>query len=119
MLKSRFAWLLKYEFTFILLFSAADPVSGFPSNIRYGYSTCQTCHVSPTGGGVVSKYGKMTSEEFMSTWARPGEASPLYGVVRLPHWIDIGGDARQVEIGKYTDQSDFKLKFQMQSVQQM
>jgi len=87
---------------------------GFPSNIRKGYNNCQTCHVSPSGGGVVTKYGKNTSESFMATWSYPGESGPLYGLYELPDWLDIGGDIRQVEIKSKSQGQEFHLKFLMQ-----
>lgn len=108
------AWLISHVFIFGLLIISGRSF-GFPANSRYGYSNCQTCHVSPTGGGVVTKYGKMTSEEFMSTWAYEGEASPTYGLFNLPMWLDIGGDVRQVEIkSEYEGQDPFQFKFMMQ-----
>jgi hypothetical protein len=107
-------WLISYVLIFGCLI-ASNSSFGFPANSRYGYSNCQTCHVSPTGGGVVTKYGKMTSEEFMSTWAYEGEASPTYGLFDLPVWLDIGGDVRQVEIKSEIEGLDpYQIKFIMQ-----
>lgn len=40
----------------------------FPENVRHGYLNCTTCHVSPSGGGVLNPYGKSLSAELMSTW---------------------------------------------------
>jgi len=111
---SKSTWLISHVFIFICISYSARSFS-FPANSRYGYSNCQTCHVSPTGGGVVTKYGKMTSEEFMSTWAYEGEASPTYGLFDLPLWLDIGGDVRQVEIkSEYEGLDPYQTKFIMQ-----
>lgn len=40
----------------------------FPENIRMGYASCAMCHINPTGGGLVTEYGKQASSEFLSTW---------------------------------------------------
>ena len=40
----------------------------FPENVRHGYFSCTACHVSPSGGGVLTPYGKSVSAELMSTW---------------------------------------------------
>ena len=40
----------------------------FPENIRHGYFSCTACHVSPSGGGVLTPYGRSLSAELMSTW---------------------------------------------------
>lgn len=40
----------------------------FPENVRHGYFSCTACHVSPSGGGVLTPYGRSLSSELMSTW---------------------------------------------------
>jgi len=30
----------------------------YPNMIRLGYTSCATCHVSPQGGGVLTRYGR-------------------------------------------------------------
>lgn len=40
----------------------------FPENVRHGYISCTACHVSPSGGGVLTPYGRSLSAELMSTW---------------------------------------------------
>jgi hypothetical protein len=42
----------------ILMFAAASPAAAYPNMIRLGYPTCASCHVSPQGGGVLTRYGK-------------------------------------------------------------
>lgn len=43
-----------------------ESVHGFPANSRLGYGNCATCHHSPTGGGVLTPYGKSTASEISS-----------------------------------------------------
>lgn len=68
----------------------------FPENTRHGYPSCASCHVSPSGGGALTPYGRGASEAFMATWAREGEGNPISGLVKLPDWFMLGGDQRAV-----------------------
>jgi len=43
-------------------------VSAFPENVRMGYQNCSTCHVSPTGGGLLTPYGSHAAKELLNTW---------------------------------------------------
>jgi hypothetical protein len=38
-------------------------VFAFPTTVRHGYTSCFTCHYSPTGGGVLRPYGKIIAGE--------------------------------------------------------
>lgn len=72
--------------------------NSFPDLIRHGYSNCTTCHLSPSGGGVLNGYGRSLSKELISTWSTKDEELPLHGLVKIPNdTMDrflIGGDAR-------------------------
>jgi len=72
--------------------------SAFPSNTRYGYSNCSSCHVSPSGGGVLNLYGRNSASEVMSTWAAPNEEEPghslLHEVIPENPSVLLGGDVR-------------------------
>lgn len=50
------------------IFLATPFVHAFPENVRHGYFSCVACHVSPSGGGVLTPYGRSLSSELMSTW---------------------------------------------------
>ena len=85
-------------FSFFLLLSPF-PAFSFPENIRQGYVNCMTCHYSPSGGGILTPYGRELSREALSTWGAPGkEAQPFYGAIHRPSWLDLGGDARAVQM---------------------
>ena len=56
---------MKYLFL-IIIFSLK--LYAFPENVRHGYLACTACHVSPSGGGVLTPYGRSLSAELMSTW---------------------------------------------------
>lgn len=84
----------------------ADTVCAFPSNVRLGYTTCAACHVNPSGGGVLTPYGRMSSAELMSTWGKKDEAELLHGLINTSDNLDIGGDFQHVSynLGGYEDE---------------
>ena len=55
-------------FTSCFFLFCANRVWAFPENVRHGYFNCTACHVSPSGGGVLTPYGRSLSAELMSTW---------------------------------------------------
>jgi len=81
----------------VLFLLFALNVQAFPSNTRYGYANCQSCHLSPAGGGVLTQYGKMSEEEFLSSWAKEGEGG-VFHFAKTPQWLSVGGDARSVYV---------------------
>lgn len=44
--------------TAALVLLVSTPASATPNMIRLGYPTCASCHLSPQGGGLLTKYGK-------------------------------------------------------------
>lgn len=73
----------------------------FPDLVRHNYVNCNTCHVSPTGGGAMTPYGRAMSLELLSAWGTERETSFLNGIVKqeeLPEWLIAGGDVRYLQI---------------------
>lgn len=66
----------------------------FPEMVRHNYVNCMTCHASPSGGGVLTQYGRELSKEVLSTSGKDGEQQFAYGVVKTPEWLNMGGDFR-------------------------
>ena len=92
-------------FIFLLFSSLSSSVAfAFPEMIRHGYPNCTSCHVSPSGGGVLTSYGRELSSEILSTWSKEGESDFLYGHPKLPEWLSAGGDIRAIEIYRNTPQ---------------
>lgn len=83
----------------ILLFSLK--VHAYPEMIRHHYVNCTACHFSPSGGGVLTPYGRTISYEVLSTWGSEKEARPLYGALdneKLNQWLQVGGDIRALQL---------------------
>lgn len=74
---------------FFLIFSFK--AHSFPENVRHGYFSCTTCHVSPSGGDVLTPYGRSLSSELMSTWGSSKMAgflfSDLEDETKNPTWF--------------------------------
>jgi hypothetical protein len=87
-------FLLFITFTSLNLFA-------FPDMIRHGYVNCTACHISPSGGGVLTPYGRSLSKELLSTWSYEKEENILHGLVdteKVNDWLAIGGDIRNVQV---------------------
>lgn len=54
-------------------------------------ATCSSCHLSPSGGGLLSENGLSTAET-ISHWGTAPEF--FYKQVPLPSWLELGGDLR-------------------------
>ena len=79
----------------LAVFLVGSLAQAFPELTRHGYTNCTACHVSPSGGGALSPYGRELSRELVSTWGFEGEQ----GVGALwtpPESIAVGGDVRTV-----------------------
>lgn len=90
----------RYVASLILLLLFTSIANAYPELIRFGYTNCISCHVSPSGGGIMNDYGRSFSGEGLSTFARPGEEGLFHGLVKrdqLPKWLQIGGDIRGVQ----------------------
>ena len=93
----------------------SNVAQAFPEMVRHGYPNCTACHVSPSGGGVLTSYGRELSSELLSTWSKEGEADFLYGKLKLPEGLNAGGDVRAIEIYRNTPQVDAERFLFMQA----
>lgn len=92
--------------------------SAFPENVRHGYPNCTSCHVAPTGGGLITPYGRSLSSELMSTWSYKGEEGVLHGLLKedaLPEWLLLGGDYRGLQTWRSTKSVDEARYVNMQA----
>ena len=81
----------------LLLILTSPLAYGFPEMVRHDYVNCTTCHVAQNGGGILTEYGRALSLEVLTTWGKEGEEQFLYGVVKPPKWLNLGGDIRAVQ----------------------
>jgi len=98
---ARFApWL-----AFVLVSFAWIPsASAYAWMVRHGYTACAMCHADPSGGGLLTPYGRAQGSLLLATRfggddeaaARLGEF--LFGAVHLPEEVLLGGAARGMEL---------------------
>lgn len=74
-------------------FFLTGPAFGFADMVRHGFPNCVSCHVSATGGGLLTEYGRSISAELLSTWKSPGEERFAYAM-SPSELITLGGDFR-------------------------
>ncbi len=84
-----------------MLVGAPRDAHAYAWMIRHAYTQCATCHADPVGGGLLTPYGRAQGEILLRMRysappdAEPGAlAEPLWGLVRLPNAVLLGGDAR-------------------------
>jgi hypothetical protein len=84
-------------FVFVLAIPAV--AQAYPWMIRHGSSNCQTCHVDPSGAGMLTQYGRIQSEQLlrMHYGEKPKGSKMgnfLWGLVDLPKEVLLGGAVR-------------------------
>jgi hypothetical protein len=82
----------------LISFGAPHLAFCFPEMVRHGYINCNTCHVSPDGGGLLTPYGRELSREILPTWGTTNteESKFAYGLVTPPDWLNAMGMYRGV-----------------------
>lgn len=79
-----------------LLLAVASAADAYPWMIRHEYTQCITCHVDPSGGGLLNEYGRAQHELILPALYshRPADFEPkpdiLFGAVRYPEWLNAG-----------------------------
>lgn len=79
------------------LFAVCGRAWAYPELVRKGYNNCLACHHSPSGGGLVTEYGRELSREIVSTFGVEGEEKFLYGLAEPPKWLNLGGEIYAVQ----------------------
>jgi hypothetical protein len=72
-------------------------INAFVENVTHGYPNCMACHVSPTGGGILTDYGRALSSELMSTIKTKDINVPFFGLVKNSPHLKWGGDMRVIQ----------------------
>lgn len=89
----------------ILLF-LIPRAKAFVENVTHGYVNCMACHISPSGGGILTDYGRSLSNELMSTWGWKNSENSLFGLAKETEILKIGGDIRWLQT--YFENSEIK-----------
>lgn len=84
-------------FAFALTFTRA--ASAYPWMVRHGSKTCNTCHVDPSGAGLLTPFGRDQGDAVLRTQFGPPPADHnvggfLFGLVKEPEGFRFGGSIR-------------------------
>ncbi len=84
-----------------VLLSLVRPAAAYPWMIRHEYTTCGLCHTDPSGGGLLTAYGRAQSAVILSTQFGKPTDDPgkfkdfLFGVVPNNEHVTLQGWARE------------------------
>jgi hypothetical protein len=88
----------------IVVLLAAARADAYPHyQLSSGTVQCAQCHIAPAGGGLLTPWGQ---EEGADTVSLGGDGHFLHGLVELPDWLAIGGDARIAALANDTGSDD-------------
>ncbi len=79
----------------LFLFLFQTPAGAYPDFIRHGYTHCTACHISPSGGGVLSSYGRKLAHQFLTLHPLKNDPESENNENEIPAepW-HFGGEAR-------------------------
>ena len=74
--------------------------------IRHHYAACSACHYDPSGAGPITGYARAVSDSVIrmngdssqNSGDLPASAGFLFGAVRTPEWLELGGDVRLMSL---------------------
>src|SRR5262249_25399332 len=78
--------------------------------IKHGYGGCPTCHADPSGGELLTRYGRLQGDlllrsQYGTESDTPSKASGfLWGLYTPPEWLLLGGAYRHMFL--FTEGSD-------------
>ena len=82
------------------ILAGAGPARAYSWMIRHDYTGCGQCHADPSGGGLLTLYGRAQGEVLLRSRYRAKEEEPgrqalfLFGAFDLPEILLLGGDFR-------------------------
>lgn len=110
---SRFAPLLVALLGILGGLSWSQPAHAYAWMIRHDYSACQTCHTDPSGGQLLTKYGRATADLVlrMHYGENDNDQDPdtgvLWGAVDLPDSLLLSGSFRNLYIIQPAEEKAF------------
>jgi len=111
-------------FVFAVLLLSPATSHAYAWMVGHGYNNCAQCHTDPSGGGLLTEYGRAQSEILLRTpWVKRSEeweTGPvedfLFGGVALPENLVLGASSRSTMLRVSTPDSEPVRRFiQMQA----
>ncbi len=86
-------------FTLLLVMLTPRSANAYPWMIRHGYTGCAQCHADPSGGGLLTAYGRALGETTMRTAygspvEDPKKGEFLFGALKIPDSLLVQGALR-------------------------
>jgi hypothetical protein len=83
------------------------PAQAYVWMIKHDYAGCNQCHADPSGGSVLTEYGRAQGDFLLrmrygakESWEAPRSAGFLFGLMKLPPEVLLGGDVRYATLTK-------------------
>ena len=92
---------MRVGFLLILYFGSIQAFA-YPELSRHGYTNCNACHLSPSGGGLLTSYGRELSKESLSTWSKEGEQYFAYEALKPNEKVLLGAYVRGLQVLQIT-----------------
>src|SRR3989344_836543 len=108
---------MKRAFLWLLFFSVfySDRAKAYPELSRHGYTNCTSCHLSPSGGGLLTAYGRELSKEILSTLDREGEQYFAYNKLPADEKVLLGVYIRGLQALRDSDEKEEARAILMQA----
>jgi hypothetical protein len=83
------------------------PAQAYVWMIKHEYAGCNQCHADPSGGSLLTEYGRAQSDFLLrmrygakDSYEPPPSAEFLFGIIKLPPSLLLGGSLRYATITK-------------------
>ncbi len=114
----RFAPIIAAAFLLAITFFPKE-ASAYAWMIRHGYTGCTSCHADPSGGALLTRYGRAQSELLLRTRygserkvQEPGSMGDfLFGAFNVPDSLLLGGDVRNLLLNVIPQNGPSMTKF--------
>jgi hypothetical protein len=93
---------------FVIAATAAlmpKPAHAYAWMIRHGYTGCATCHLDPSGAGLLNEFGREEAADTLRSHYGndPPPPQPFFGLWKDPDWLLTGGSFRELFLWMKTD----------------
>lgn len=95
------AWRLPLWILFALFFWS-EPSHAYPWMIQHQYTGCATCHVDPSGGYLLTAYGRAQTQALLSSFGKGPEGEEVdrrsefaFGLLPPSDWLNVGASFRE------------------------
>src|SRR5262245_10156778 len=98
--RSRLFRLLPWTLVLLAAVFWSSSASAFPFMIRHQFAGCVPCHADPSGGGLLTEYGRAQGDLLMRmrygapAGQEPSKTAGFAFGVPLPDWLLLGGAFR-------------------------